>query len=146
MKKRHFLFAFILLTSSIRGFAQEDFSGIYSFSEDLGKNAGGTPIQYYYTITVLKKDGQYQAKYMVDGYQMMIQLDCSVVIDGKDFILKFEEYGEDSMVPPAITYKPYQELMRVSPHMGNKYDVTYASDFPYESNAGKKYVYHKQGK
>lgn len=69
--------------------------GIFTFDENPGETAGGTPILYSYAIEFLP-DGS--VRYDIDGYQTMVRAICSLKnIDDKTAELIFERFGDDDL-------------------------------------------------
>ena len=58
--------AFMVSTAS---FGQSDWAGTYTFEEDGGKNAGGTPIFIMHELNVLQTDDGLRETNQRNGYQ-----------------------------------------------------------------------------
>lgn len=75
--------------------SQNTWEGIFLFSENLGKSAGGTPINFTYSIE-FGQDGL--VYYNIDGYQTMVRAICSIQEkDDKTADLFFTSFGDEDL-------------------------------------------------
>jgi hypothetical protein len=75
--------------------SQNTWKGLFTFDENPGETAGGTPILYSYAIEFLP-DGS--VRYDIDGYQTMVRAICSLKEkDEKTAELIFERFGDDDL-------------------------------------------------
>lgn len=158
MKKTHFIILITFIISCSQSIAQIDFSGKYSFSENLGQTVGGTGINYYHTIDIFKENGQYKATYSIDGYQTLTRLECSVMevkinasAPANSLILQFEKYGADDLFKNKDLYKPKQDLLEIAPKGGimakkgeTQFEVTYMPSSPHENKANQTFIFDKE--
>ncbi|PYS88646.1 MAG: hypothetical protein DMF62_09130 [Acidobacteria bacterium] len=77
--------------------AQSPWLGIYEFTENGGKNAGGTAIMVTHHLEILKSDDGLVATLESNGYQTSKDLLCLVKIQGNKAMLYFEGYGDNNM-------------------------------------------------
>ncbi len=125
-----------------------DFSGKFSYSENLGASAGGTPINYFHSLEITKtSEKTYEVKYNIDGYQMMQRLVCSAQSqsNGAKLLISFVKFGEDALFANEDLFKSGQQLMEIESVNGktNEIKVTYANDYPYDDKAGKTITFQK---
>lgn len=80
--------------------AQPDWNGSYSFSEDGGKNAGGSAIFITHQLDVYEGSDGPAATIESNGYQTSANLVCSVKVEGTKLMIYFQAYGEDNMFEP----------------------------------------------
>jgi hypothetical protein len=95
MKKILILFS-IIMALSLSAWAQNvaSFAGSYEFSEDGGRNAGGTAIYIGHDLTV-NADGS--AKLTANGYQTSKSLLCYTKATGNKLLVYFDSYHEDDL-------------------------------------------------
>ena len=92
------VFAFIVTAVlAVSATAQSDWLGSYEFTEDGGKNAGGTPIIVTHQIDFLQSDDGLVAILKSNGYQTAVDVLCKVKIIGNKAMLHLEGYGDDNM-------------------------------------------------
>jgi hypothetical protein len=89
--------ALVLLTASSFVAAQDTWVGDYSFDEDGGKNAGGTPIFISHELKIFERDGGLGAMLQSNGYQTSVDIIGSARIVGDKLMVYFESYGESNM-------------------------------------------------
>ena len=99
------VFAFVLSSVS---FSQSEWAGTYTFDEDGGKNAGGTPIYIVHEIAVLQTDDGLRATIQSNGYQTSKDLICTAKAKGSKLEIYFESYGENNVFE---TYSPGDLLL-----------------------------------
>jgi Family of unknown function (DUF5991) len=80
--------------------AQADWKGSYTFTENLGKNAGGVTMMVTHQIDIVEGGDGLAASVTSNGYQTSVDLMCSVKIVGTKLMIYFENYGEDNMFEP----------------------------------------------
>ncbi len=99
MKKvtRSFIVTVFLLAFSVFANAQSNWLGTYEFSEDGGRNAGGTAIFITHQIDVMESDDGLIAMIKSNGYQTSKDLVATTKIEGSKISFYFESYGEDNM-------------------------------------------------
>jgi hypothetical protein len=97
--------AFMVSTAS---FGQSDWAGTYTFDEDGGKNAGGTPIFIMHELNVLQTDDGLRATIQSNGYQTSKDLICTAKVKGAKLEIYFENYGENNVFE---TYSPGDLLL-----------------------------------
>ena len=140
---RKFVFVVIgLLLFSMPISAQTDWIGSYSFSENGGKNAGGTAIFIEHELEVFDGGDGIVARLRSNGYQTSTDLICSVKADGPRLTISFQSYGEDNMFEP---YKPGDLLLTLErkTEKGKGMILTHWGKFtpaiPRNSKSGKVY-------
>ena len=89
----------LFVTATFAG-AQSDWSGRYGFTENGGKNAGGTVIMITHEIDVFEGGDGLAASISSQGYQTSAELNCSAKIVGNKLQIFFESYGENNMFEP----------------------------------------------
>ena len=77
--------------------AQTVWKGVYEFSEDGGKTAGGTAINIYHTIEVRETADGLMATIQSNGYQTSVNLICTVKTENNKLLIYFADYGEDNI-------------------------------------------------
>ncbi len=77
--------------------AQSPWLGSYEFTEDGGKNVGGSPIVVSHQIDVMQSDKGLVATIKSNGYQTAVDVLCLVKVNGDKAMFYFEGYGEDNM-------------------------------------------------
>lgn len=97
MKKFAVIFAILTFIGCIATNAQTVWTGIYEFSEDGGKTAGGTPINIYHTIEVRETAAGLMATLKSNGYQTSVNLICTVKAENNKLLIYFADYGEDNV-------------------------------------------------
>ena len=97
--------AFVISTAS---FGQSEWVGTYTYDEDGGKNAGGTPIFIVHEITVLQTDDGLRATLQSNGYQTSKDLICTAKVKASKLEVYFESYGENNIFE---TYSPGDLLL-----------------------------------
>lgn len=156
--KKIFLLACLLLSIGQASQAQNGFVGKYAFSESVGKTAGGTGIMYNYQIIIYKENGNYKARYHIDGHQAMTRLNCAVIevklnseAPANSLILQFESFGKDDLFKSEHLYQKGRNLLEISRKGGlmaspdeTAIEVTYTDEFPFEEKRGKTYIFQKQ--
>ena len=99
MKKLLALVTFIAF-AGVSAFAQTSWTGNYVFTEDGGKNAGGTHIAITHEMDVSEGDNGLVVMLRSNGYQTSRDLVCSAKVEGGKLNIYFESYGEDNMFEP----------------------------------------------
>ena len=82
-------------SASILG--QNGWIGRYEFSEDGGKNAGGTAIFVQHELEIVEGDEGLIAFLKSNGYQTSKDLICTAKIAASKLNIYFESYGEDNV-------------------------------------------------
>jgi hypothetical protein len=77
--------------------AQNQWLGVYEFSEDGGKNAGGSPIFISHKLEIMNSDDGLIATIESNGYQTSRDLLCSVKVKGDKAYVYFLGYGDNNM-------------------------------------------------
>jgi hypothetical protein len=90
----------VLCAVAAFGRAQSDWKGSYAFTENLGKNAGGTVMLVTHQIDIVDGGDGLAASVTSNGYQTSVDLMCSVKVVGTKLMIYFENYGEDNMFEP----------------------------------------------
>lgn len=88
--------------------AQSEWKGSYSFTENGGKNAGGSVILISHQIDIVDAGDGLAAQVTSNGYQTSVDLMCSVKVQGNKLMIYLESYGEDNMFEP---YQPGDLLL-----------------------------------
>lgn len=83
--------------ASVSIFGQNDWIGRYEFSEDGGRNAGGTAIFVQHDLEVVHGDDGLIAFVKSNGYQTSKDLICTARITSGKLNIYFESYGEDNV-------------------------------------------------
>jgi hypothetical protein len=78
-------------------FSQNQWLGVYEFSEDGGKNAGGTTILVTHRLEIMTSEDGLIATIESNGYQTSKDLLCKVRIKGDKAYIYFEGYGENNV-------------------------------------------------
>lgn len=96
--KRSWLLANLLCVFlSAAAFSQKPWLGKYEFTEDGGKNAGGTRITVTHHLEILTSDDGLVATLESNGYQTSKDLLCLVKVQGNKAMFYFEGYGDNNM-------------------------------------------------
>ena len=98
-------FAFIC---GVAAFAQTEWAGTYSFDEDGGKNAGGTPIYIVHELVLMETDDGLRGTLKSNGYQTSKDLNITTTVKGNKLKIYFDSYGEDNVFE---TYSPGDLLL-----------------------------------
>ncbi len=106
------VFAFVWASVS---HAQGDWVGTYTFDEDGGRNAGGTPIFIVHELFVMETDDGLRATLKSNGYQTSKDLNCTAKVKGSKLEIYFESYGEDNVFE---TYAPGDLLLTLEKKTG----------------------------
>lgn len=93
---------FILLVV-VSALAQTSWTGNYVFTEDGGKNAGGTAIFITHEMDITEGENGLVVMLRSNGYQTSRDLVCSAKAEGGKLNVYFESYGEDNMFEPYET-------------------------------------------
>lgn len=96
MKKTVFSLAIVFVLCAAAS-AQKEWVGTYTFDEDGGKNAGGTPIFIVHELVVMETDDGLRATLQSNGYQTSKDLNCSAKVLGNKLQIIFESYGENNV-------------------------------------------------
>ena len=88
------LLAFAFASVSL---AQSEWAGTYTFDEDGGKNAGGTPIFIAHELVLMETDDGLRATIQSNGYQTSKDLVCTAKVTGNKLEIYFESYGENNV-------------------------------------------------
>jgi len=74
--------------------------GTWSFAEECGESAGGTPISIQYSLTVSESAATLNA----DGYQTMMRIIGTMrPVRKESYVLVFKSTGDGAMFPDAYT-------------------------------------------
>jgi hypothetical protein len=95
--KRSFTALALCLLFAAAAFSQKSWLGVYEFSEDGGKNAGGTPIFVTHRLEIMTSEDGLIATLESNGYQTSKDLLLRVIVKGEKALLYFEGYGENNM-------------------------------------------------
>jgi hypothetical protein len=95
--KRSFATIAFCLFCALASMAQNSWLGVYEFSEDGGKNAGGSPIFISHRLEIMKSDDGLIATIESNGYQTSRDLLCSVKIKGDKAYVYFLGYGDNNV-------------------------------------------------
>ena len=96
-KKRWLLANLFCVFLSTLAFSQSPWLGKYEFTEDGGKNAGGTRIMVTHHLEILTSDDGLVATLESNGYQTSKDLLCLVKVQGNKAMFYFEGYGDNNM-------------------------------------------------
>lgn len=88
---------FLFLFFSVLINAQTSWLGKYEFSEDGGRNAGGTKIFIMHELEVRQTDDGLMATLQSNGYQTSKDLICTAKTSGDKLEIYFDSYGEDNL-------------------------------------------------
>lgn len=88
---------FLVLFLSVLINAQSSWIGKYEFSEDGGRNAGGTKIFISHEIEIKETSDGLMATLQSNGYQTSKDLICTVKASGDKLEIYFDSYGEDNL-------------------------------------------------
>ena len=105
----------LMLLAAVSAAAQDVWVGQYSFDEDGGRNAGGTPIFIAHELNVVKTDDGLIATLQSNGYQTSKDLNCKAKINGNKLEIYFDSYGENNVFEP---YKPGDLLLTLEHRTG----------------------------
>jgi hypothetical protein len=110
MRKVSYVLLMLCLFLPFAGFGQSATSwvGNYSFSEDGGKNAGGTAIFISHELNVMETDDGLIATLQSNGYQTSKDLNCKAKAEGTKLLIYFDGYGENNIFEP---YRPGELLL-----------------------------------
>lgn len=87
----------LCLLFATAAFSQKSWLGVYEFSEDGGKNAGGTPIFVTHRLEIMTSEDGLIATLESNGYQTSKDLLLRVIVKGEKALLYFEGYGESNV-------------------------------------------------
>jgi hypothetical protein len=96
MKRAVLSLAFALICVAA-AFAQAEWAGTYSFDEDGGKNAGGTPIYIVHELVLMETDDGLRGTLKSNGYQTSKDLNITTKVKGNKLEIYFDSYGEDNV-------------------------------------------------
>ena len=96
MKRAVLSLVFVIACAAV-SFAQAEWVGTYTFDEDGGKNAGGTPIFIVHELVVMETDDGLRGTLQSNGYQTSKDLNCSAKVKGAKLEIYFDNYGENNM-------------------------------------------------
>ena len=99
MKRICSTFVSILLVCAT-SYAQSSWVGNYVFTEDGGKNAGGTHIMITHEIEISEGQSGLIAMIQSNGYQTSRDLVCSAKVESGKLNIYLESYGENNMFEP----------------------------------------------
>jgi hypothetical protein len=102
MKKLFNSIIFLMLAGAA-AYAQSSWAGSYSFSENVGKTAGGTAIFITHEMDISEDDGSVTVTLQSNGYQTSRELVGTAKADGGRLNIYFESYGENN------TFEPYEQ-------------------------------------
>jgi hypothetical protein len=77
--------------------AQTSWLGNYEFSEDGGRNAGGTKIFISHELNIKQTENGLMATLLSNGYQTSKNLICTAKASGDKVEIYFDSYGEDNL-------------------------------------------------
>jgi hypothetical protein len=100
--------AIFLVLAGITAFAQTSWTGNYVFTEDGGRNAGGTRIVITHEMDITEGENGLVTMVRSNGYQTARDLVCSAKVEGGKLNIYFESYGEDNMFE---SYEPGDLLL-----------------------------------
>ena len=92
--------AFVPVLFSVAVFGQIDWKGSYQFSEDGGKNAGGTAVMIFHELEIFDGADGLVATIQSNGYQTSSDLVCTAKAEGTKIMIIFQSYGENNMFEP----------------------------------------------
>jgi len=95
-----FRFVIFLAVAAGTAYAQNSWVGHYVFTEDGGKNAGGTHIMITHEIEISQGENGLIAMIQSNGYQTSRDLVCSAKVESAKLNIYFESYGENNMFEP----------------------------------------------
>ena len=78
-------------------FGQSAWKGNYAFTEDGGRNGGGSTMVVTHRIKVFETRGGLRARLTSNGYETSRDLNCSAKVKGNKLSLFFESYGPDNV-------------------------------------------------
>lgn len=87
----------IVLFFSVLVNAQSSWLGKYEFSEDGGRNAGGTAIFISHELEIRETSDGLMATLQSNGYQTSKDLICIAKIVGSKLEIYFDSYGENNI-------------------------------------------------
>jgi hypothetical protein len=87
--------AFFLFSAVVT--AQADWKGSYSFTENGGRNAGGSTIVITHELDIYDGGDGLTATLRSNGYQTSSNFICTAKIEGAKLLIYFQSYGEDNM-------------------------------------------------
>lgn len=93
------IFLFLFLAGAAV-FAQDSWTGNYVFSEDGGRNAGGTAIFITHEMDISEQDGGLVVTIQSNGYQTSRDLVGRAKVEGGKLNIYFESYGENNIFEP----------------------------------------------
>ena len=133
------LFSVFLATAAL---SQSPWLGKYEFTENAGKNAGGTVMMVTHHLEILKSEDGLVATLESNGYQTSKDLLCLVKIQGSKAMLYFEGYG-DNNVFESYTKGQLMLTLEQKNDAGKKTLLTYWNEFkpivPKNEKNGKVY-------
>lgn len=88
---------FLILFFSVLINAQTSWPGKYEFSEDGGRNAGGTKIFVTHELEVRQTDDGLMATLQSNGYQTSKDLICIAKASGDKLEIYLDSYGENNL-------------------------------------------------
>lgn len=88
---------FCILFFSVLINAQTSWLGSYEFSEDGGRNAGGTKVFISHELNIKQTENGLMATIQSNGYQTSKDLICTAKIVGDKLEIYFDSYGEDNL-------------------------------------------------
>lgn len=128
--------------ASVSIFGQNDWIGRYEFSEDGGRNAGGTAIFVQHDLEVVQGNDGLIAYLKSNGYQTSKDLICTAKVTAGKLNIYFESYGEDNVFE---SYEPGDLLLSLErkTEKGKTILLTYWGNFtpiiPKNEKSGKAY-------
>ena len=133
------LFCVFLTTFAL---SQSPWLGKYEFTENGGKNAGGTVMMVTHHLEILKSEDGLVATLESNGYQTSKDLLCLVKVQGNKAMLYFEGYG-DNNVFESYTKGQLMLTLEQKNEVGKKTLLTYWNEFkpivPKNEKNGKVY-------
>lgn len=96
-KQRWLLAIVVCLIASAFANSQSPWIGKYEFTENGGKNAGGTTIMVTHNLEILKSEDGLVATLESNGYQTSKDLLCLVKVQGNKALFYFEGYGDNNV-------------------------------------------------
>lgn len=88
---------FLVLFFGVLINAQDSWLGKYEFSEDGGRNTGGTKIFISHELEIRATEDGLMATLRSNGYQTSKDLVCTAKASGDKLEIYFDSYGEDNL-------------------------------------------------
>ena len=120
----------VVLTFTQRAYSQKpvQWDGQYSYLANYGRNAAGTAMTVYYSLTVNKQGGPPDAILIGEGYQTNDTIYCNCTVRNDSAFFFFRTYGDGTMknIYGVAEYRPDQWLFTLvrRTHKGAKQLLT----------------------